>query len=113
MLARHLEGVPADPDAFAFTAPRGGTLRVNNWRKRTWKPALEEVNLPTDVRIHDLRHTCASLPGFSQGTHPKAIQATLGHASVSVTLDVYGHVFPEEPRPPRRRPRRHVPRGEI
>lgn len=63
MLARHLEGVPADPDAFAFTAPRGGTLRVNNWRKRTWKPALEEVNLPTDVRIHDLRHTCASLPG--------------------------------------------------
>ena len=45
------------------------------------------------LRFHDLRHTCASLL-IAQGAHPKLIQARLGHSSITITLDRYGHLFP-------------------
>lgn len=45
------------------------------------------------ARFHDLRHTCAALL-IAQGAHPKAIQHRLGHSSITVTLDRYGHLFP-------------------
>lgn len=45
------------------------------------------------VRTHDLRHTCASLL-IQLGAHPKAIQERLGHSDISVTLNLYGHLFP-------------------
>ena len=43
---------------------------------------------------HDLRHTCAALC-IALGAHPKAIQERLGHSSITVTLDRYGHLFPK------------------
>jgi hypothetical protein len=43
----------------------------------------------------DLRHTCASLL-IAQGASVKAVQAQLGHATASITLDTYGHLFPSE-----------------
>jgi integrase len=58
-------------------------------------PALADAGLPADVRIHDLRHTAASLL-IAQGAHPKMIQAHLGHASITTTLDRYGHLFPDD-----------------
>jgi integrase len=61
MLSRHLEGVPTDPDALVFTAPGGGPLRLTNFRRRVWVPALRSAGLLERFRIHDLRHTCASL----------------------------------------------------
>jgi hypothetical protein len=33
---------------------------------------------------------------FKQGAHPKAIQAHLGHSSIMVTMDLYGHLFPDD-----------------
>jgi integrase len=48
--------------------------------------------MPRD-RIHDLRHTAAAL-AIAAGAHPKAIQERLGHASITTTLDSYGHLFP-------------------
>ena len=56
-------------------------------------PALEAAGLSTKVRTHDLRHSCASLL-ISLGAHPKAIQERLGHKEISVTLNLYGHLFP-------------------
>ncbi|HVM35414.1 MAG TPA: tyrosine-type recombinase/integrase, partial [Actinomycetota bacterium] len=56
---------------------------------------LDEAGIPRSVRIHDLRHTCASLL-IAQGAHPKAIQHHLGHSSISVTLDRHGHLFPDQ-----------------
>jgi len=32
---------------------------------------------------------------FAEGAHPKAIQTRMGHSSINVTLDRYGHLFPE------------------
>ena len=45
-------------------------------------------------RFHDLRHTSVAL-AIAAGAHPKAIQARMGHSSINVTLDRYGHLFPE------------------
>jgi integrase len=51
--------------------------------------------LPEGLRFYDLRHTCASLL-IAQGASVKAVQAQLGHATASITLDTYGHLFPSE-----------------
>jgi len=45
------------------------------------------------VRLHDLRHTSASLM-LAAGVHPKIVSERLGHSSVSITLDLYSHVIP-------------------
>ena len=45
------------------------------------------------MRVHDLRHTCAALL-IAQGAHPRALMERLGHASVSTSLDTYGHLLP-------------------
>lgn len=86
------------PDDRAFTAPDGGPLRGGNWRRRTWDRAVRTAGLasqkPGDVlRPHDARHTAASLH-VKHGTPPKVLSALLGHASVSITLDRYGHLYP-------------------
>ena len=45
------------------------------------------------VRLHDLRHTHASLM-LRQGVHPKIVSERLGHSTVGITLDLYSHVAP-------------------
>jgi integrase len=45
------------------------------------------------MRIHDLRHTCATLL-LAQGVHPKVVGETLGHSQISLTLDTYSTVLP-------------------
>jgi integrase len=44
------------------------------------------------LRFHDLRHTHAALL-IAAGEHPKLIQSRLGHGSIQVTFDTYGHLF--------------------
>lgn len=61
--------------------------------KRIFRPSVEAAGLPDRLRVHDLRHTCASLL-IDLGAHPKVIQEWLGHKSITVTIDVYGHLFP-------------------
>jgi site-specific recombinase XerD len=62
--------------------------------RRSWfKPALKASGLDEDLRFHDLRHTAAGLL-IAQGAHPKEIQSRLGHASITTTLNVYGHLWP-------------------
>ena len=45
------------------------------------------------VRLHDLRHTHASLM-LKAGVHPKVVSERLGHSSINITLDTYSHVLP-------------------
>lgn len=47
------------------------------------------------IRIHDLRHSCASLL-ISQGNSIKAVSAHLGHAKTQQTLNTYAHLFPQD-----------------
>ena len=63
---------------------------------RQCKAALQRAGLP-DIRIHDLRHTAASLL-VAQGTHPRVIMEILGHSQISLTMNTYTHVLPEAQR---------------
>ena len=56
------------------------------------RTVLEEANIP-DFRFHDLRHTHASLM-LKQNVNPKIIQERLGHSSITITMDTYGHLMP-------------------
>jgi hypothetical protein len=91
-LAAHLAD-PSDPEAFVFTAPEGGTLRLHGFRARVWRPAVTAAGLD-GLRIHDLRHTAVAL-WIAAGANPKEVSTRAGHASVSFTLDRYGHLYPE------------------
>ena len=71
----------------------GKTMNARNLRARSFKPILERAGLPRSVRLHDLRHTCATVL-LKRGQHPKFVQELLGHATISQTLDTYSHVPP-------------------
>ena len=95
-LAWHMASeVGSEEEALIFTSPRGTPLRNSNFHRRVWQPALASAGLPAEVRVHDLRHTAVSLL-IAQGAGPKAICEHLGHSSVQVSLDRYGHLFPSE-----------------
>jgi integrase len=79
-------------DGLLFPAPEGGFLRLENFRRRVWRPAVAEAGV-APLRIHDLRHTCASL-AIAAGADVKVLQRMLGHASAALTLDRYGHLLP-------------------
>lgn len=82
-----------------FTSPRGGPLRSSNFRTAVWKPAvavLAEAHPDLEgLRVHDLRHTAASL-AISTGANIKAVQRVLGHKSASITLNRYGHLYDDD-----------------
>jgi len=61
--------------------------------ERYFKPLLKEANLP-DIRLYDLRHTCATLL-LAAGENPKVVSERLGHANITLTLDTYSHVLPD------------------
>ena len=76
-----------------FATTEGGPLMLGNLKRRHFRAILERANLPTDFCLYDLRHSCATLL-LAAGEHPKVVSERLGHASVTLTLDVYSHVLP-------------------
>jgi integrase len=60
--------------------------------RREFDSILTAAKLPR-IRIHDLRHTCASLL-LVQGVHPRVVMELLGHSQSSLTFDTYSHVLP-------------------
>src|SRR4051812_7898961 len=90
-----LVGRGHDKDAFVFTAPSGAPLRHRNFMTYNFKPAVERAGLPSTFRFHDLRHTCAALLiNADPPAHPLAVMKRLGHSSITVTYNTYGHLFP-------------------
>ena len=57
----------------------------------TFKSIIRNLDVP-QIRLHDLRHTSATL-ALKAGIHPKVVSERLGHATVSITLDLYSHVL--------------------
>lgn len=58
-----------------------------------FKRILEKAGLP-DIRIHDLRHLCATFL-IAKGVQTRVVMAVLGHSQVATTLNVYAHVQPD------------------
>ncbi len=70
-----------------FASVSGTLINPTNLRKRSFASLLERAGVP-EIRIHDLRHTCATLL-LGRGVHAKFFQKLLGHANISITLDTY------------------------
>jgi integrase len=66
----------------------------HNLVKRDFRRALRRADLPK-IRFHDLRHTYAALL-IAAGANVKYVQQQLGHASITTTLNTYGHLLPKE-----------------
>ncbi len=88
-MAAAMEGDPG----WLFPTRAGTPLSVHNVHNRSWKPLLGRAGLPPTTRMHDLRHTCASLL-LSRGVPVKVVSEMLGHGDVAVTLAVYQSVLP-------------------
>lgn len=88
-------GAPA-AEAPIFTTAEGALIDPDNLRQRVWAPALRVAEL-RHVRIHSLRHFYASAL-IAQGESIKYVSSQLGHASAQITIDRYGHLFPNEKR---------------
>jgi len=80
------------PDGLVFTNERWAPDHVVELLEHHFKPAQDKAGV--SCRFHDLRHTSVAL-AIAAGAHPKAIQTRMGHSSINVTLDRYGHLFPE------------------
>lgn len=81
---------PAGP--WLFPSPSGDPWDDRHVRWHVWRPPLRRAGL-RHRGPHQLRHSYASLL-IAANAHPKYIQAQLCHASIQVTMDVYGHLFP-------------------
>ncbi len=81
-------------DDFVFTAPLGGVLRLRNFRRAGFEPAVKAAGL-SGITPHSLRHTAASL-AIAAGANVKVVQTMLGHKSATMTLDLYGHLFEDQ-----------------
>ena len=78
------------PDhGLVFTHADGRLLHPERF-SREFTRRIERYALPV-IRLHDLRHTWATL-ALKSGIHPKVVQERLGHATINVTLDTYSHV---------------------
>jgi integrase len=86
---RLIMGAGFTDHGLVFCRPDGGPLHPERF-SRTFEIEAARAGLPR-IRLHDLRHTWATL-ALSAGEHPKVVQERLGHANVSITLDVYSHV---------------------
>jgi integrase len=80
----------ADPDSPLLPAARGGIRRHSRFYKR-FKAAVDQLGFG-DLRPHDLRHTAATL-AIQSGADVKVVQRMLGHASATLTVDLYGHLW--------------------
>ena len=75
-----------------FMNKHGNIIDVNNWQRRVFSKALVKAEM-RKIRIHDLRHTYATLR-LQAGHNIVDVSNQLGHHSVKLTLDVYGHWVP-------------------
>lgn len=74
-----------------FHTQEGTFLRNTNFTRRVFIPALKAAEVKK-IRIHDLRHTAASI-AISAGATPNMVKEMLGHSDVQLTMRVYAHIF--------------------
>jgi integrase len=77
---------------WVFCNQEGGILDANNLRNRALHKCLDEAKIRR-IRLHDLRHTFASLL-IQNGESLAYVKEQMGHSSIKVTVDVYGHLVP-------------------
>jgi integrase len=81
-----------EPPELLFYSTTGTRIDINNLRKQVFYKCLEKAGLRR-IRIHDLRHTYATLR-ISKGDNILDVSKQLGHHSIKITLDTYAHWMP-------------------
>jgi integrase len=86
------------PDGFVFARRDGAPFEpstVYRHARTAWNATRDQHDQPTlhPVTPHEARHTFASLM-IAAGVNPKTLSDVMGHASITITLDRYGHLFP-------------------
>lgn len=77
-----------NPWDVVFPNERGNPMSGDNFRKRVWKPLIEEAGVPY-INIHGLRHTFATIT--AKLTDAATLRDLLGHESAAFTMDEYVH----------------------
>ncbi|SDL94383.1 tyrosine-type recombinase/integrase [Aliiruegeria lutimaris] len=96
-LASWRQEAPESAIDLVFPNSVGKVQSYSNFYNRVFKPMLLEngiINAEGEPKfaVHSLRHAAASL-FIEQGWNPKKIQTLLGHATIGMTMDTYGHLF--------------------
>lgn len=82
---------PAGAGAQDLMFTRDGRAIRRQWVHRFWhRPTLVDAGLPLEIRLHDLRHTAATL-WLASGQSIYFVQQQLGHKDIQTTIDLYGH----------------------
>ena len=79
-------------DDFLFPGECRGFIDPDKFDLEIWKPIVEKAKLP-GTRFHDLRHFFASQL-IANGETAAYVRDQMGHSSIKVTFDTYGHLFP-------------------
>jgi integrase len=86
-------------DDFVFATGCGTPFGHRNVQRRALEAAVARAGLAREgegrLRFHDLRHTFASHPIIDLRLDVAQVSRILGHASTSITLDTYTHLFAE------------------
>ena len=82
---------PNDGLDLVFPTSTGRHQSASNVNSRGFKPALKRAGLPSSIRFHDLRHTYASM-AIAANVPLNDLKVVLGHSSIAVTADIYGHL---------------------
>jgi integrase len=106
-LDRHKAHCPPIEGDFVFRTAEGTPIDPDNWYKREF-PAIRKRAKLRAIGLHALRHTYASLL-INAGENLKYVSRQLGHASIQITADLYGHLFKETSTAAMRRLNAHIP----
>jgi integrase len=82
------------PEDLIFTNRQGHHVGHDNLVKRRFLPLFEATKI-AQFNWHRLRHFAVST-WIEAGLAPKTVQTFAGHASLQVTMDRYGHLFPSD-----------------
>lgn len=125
--------VEAGGHALVFATSNGKPLSLANIYHRAWKPlqlaagvcdVVKDENgdacrdergaplLEPSYRFHDLRHFHASML-IADNANPKDVQVEMGHSSIQITFDLYGHLFTDEEADARRQERSERLSGKL
>jgi len=93
LLDAFMEGRTSIADDLVFPSHSGTPLKPDNIAVRYMQPALEKVGL-RKFRFHDLRHSFGSHL-IQDGASLAYVKEQMGHSSIQITVDTYGHLIPE------------------
>jgi len=86
------EGKSEISGELVFPSEAGTPIEMNNFSERVFKPLLSRAGL-RKIRFHDLRHSYGSLL-IQAGASLAYVRDQMGHSSIQVTVDIYGHLIP-------------------